>query len=329
MAIGIGRREFISVLGGAALTWPLAARAQQPALSVIGFLHIGTPFVYALGGLRQGLKDAGYVEGQNVAVEYRWANNDIERLPELAADLVRRRVDVVVALASLPSALAAKAATTTIPIVFGNGGDPVQSGLVASLNRPGGNVTGITSLSGELGGKQIGWLHELLPRAQRFAMLVRPGNPINDALIRNAQTAASAIGGQMEVFTVSTKDEIDTAFASLVKKRADALLVTTDPLFGDRRVQIITLTARYAIPAIYPFRENAEAGGLMTYGPDLTERDRRVGLYVGRILKGEKPADLPVEQSTKFSLVINDQTAKILGLTVPTTLLATADEVIE
>jgi putative tryptophan/tyrosine transport system substrate-binding protein len=323
------RRDFITLLGGAAFAWPLAVRAQQPAMPVIGFLHAATPSSYALAGLRQGLKEAGYVEGENVAVEYRWANNDAHRLPELAADLVHRRVDVIVPLASVAAALAAKEATQAISIVFGNGGDPVESGLVASLNRPGGNITGISSQSGELGGKQIGLLHQLLPHAVRFAILVKPGNPTNDALIRDAQAAALAVGGQIEVFAVSTNGEIDTAFANLIQKRTEALLITTDAFFADRRAQLVTLTARHILPSIYPFRDYAEAGGLMTYGPNLTERDRRVGLYVGRILKGEKPADLPIEQSSKFELVINAETAKALGLTIPPSVLAIADDVIE
>jgi putative ABC transport system substrate-binding protein len=323
------RRDFITLLGGTAVGWPLGARAQQPAMPVIGLLHIATPFVYSLAGFRQGLKEAGYVEGQNVAIEYRWANNEAERLPELAADLVRRRVDVIVTLASTQAAVAVKAATTTIPVLFGHGADPVQLGLVASMNRPGGNVSGVISMSGELGGKQIGLLHDLLPRAARFAILVKPGNPINEALIRDARAAASAIGQQIEVWTANTNGEIDIAIAGLLQKRAEALLVTTDPLFMDRRVQLATLTARHAIPAIYPFREYAEAGGLMTYGPNLADRDRQVGVYTGRILKGEKPMDLPIMRSSKFEFIINLQTAKLLGIDVPPYLLATADEVIE
>jgi putative tryptophan/tyrosine transport system substrate-binding protein len=329
MTIDIGRRQFISALGGAAVAWPLAASAQRATMPVIGFLHIGAPFVYALAGLRQGLKEVGYIEGENVAIEYRWANNDADQLAVLAADLVHRRVDVIVALASGPVAIAAKAATTTIPIVFGYGGDPVRGGLVTSLNRPGGNITGVSSLSGELGGKQIGLLHQLLPHAVRFAILVKPGNPVNETLIRDAKAAASAIGGQIEVFAVSTNAEIDIAFASLVQKQTEALLITTDPFFGDRRSQLVTLTGRHILPSIYPFRDYAEAGGLMTYGPNLKDRDHRVGLYVGRILNGEKPADLPVEQSSKFELVINAETAKALGIDVPPTLLVIADEVIE
>jgi putative ABC transport system substrate-binding protein len=277
----------------------------------------------------RGLKEAGFVEGQNVAIEYRWANNEAERLPELAADLVRRRVDVIVALASTQAVVAAKGATTTIPIVFGQGADPVQQGLVVSMNRPGGNVSGVISMSGELGGKQIGLLHDLLPRATRFAILIKPGNGVNEVLLRDARAAASAVGRQIEVFTASTNGEIDTAIASLVQKRAEALLVTTDPLFIDRRVQLVSLMARHAMPAMYPFREYAEAGGLMTYGPNLADRDRQVGIYTGRILKGEKPTDLPVTRSTKFEFIINLQTAKLLGIDVPPFLLATADEVIE
>jgi putative tryptophan/tyrosine transport system substrate-binding protein len=324
----IRRRDFITLLGGAA-TWPFAANAQQSGMPVIGLLHIATPFVYSLTGFRQGLKEAGYVEGQNVAIEYRWANNEVERLPELAADLVRRRVDVIVALASGPAAVAAKAATTTIPIVFGNGADPIQLGLVASMNRPGGNISGLTSLSGELGGKHISLLHELLPQAARFAVLVKTDNVTREALIRDTQAAATAIGRQVEVFTANTNSEIDTAIASLVQKRAEALLVTNDPLFTARRVQLVTLTARHAVPAIYPFREYAEAGGLMSYGANLSDRDRQVGVYTGNILKGAKPANLPVMQSNKFEFLINLQTAKLLGIEVPPGLLAIADEVIE
>jgi putative ABC transport system substrate-binding protein len=285
--------------------------------------------VYSLAGFRQGLKEAGYVEGQNVAIEYRWANNEAERLPELATDLVRRRVDVIVALASTQAVVAAKGATTTIPIVFGQGADPVQQGLVVSMNRPGGNVSGVISMSGELGGKQIGLLHDLLPRAGCFAILIKPGSGVNEVLIRDAQAAASAIGRQIEVFTANTNAEIDTAIAGLLQKCAEALLVTPDPLFIDRRVQLVSLLARHAMPAIYPFREYAEAGGLMTYGPNLADRDRQVGVYTGRILKGEKPMDLPIMRSSKFEFIINLQTAKLLGIDVPPFLLATADEVIE
>ncbi|MGA2892148.1 MAG: ABC transporter substrate-binding protein [Xanthobacteraceae bacterium] len=329
MTIGIGRRQFIFALGGATVVWPLAARAQQPAMAVIAVLHIGMPFVYPLSGLREGLKDVGYVEGQNLTIEYRWANNDVGRLPKLAADLVQHRVGAIVTLTSGAATLAAKNATSTIPIVFGYGGDPVEAGLVESINRPGGNVTGVTSLSGELGGKQLGFLHELLPNARRFAVLLNPKNPATESLATDAQTAASATGRDLEVLKATTSGEIDAAFDRIVADKVHGLLITTDTLFADRRVQLITLAARYAVPTIFPFRENVEAGGLMSYGPNLAERDRQVGVYVGRILSGEKPADLPVMRATKFEFLINKQTAKILGLTVPNTLLALADEVIE
>jgi len=323
------RRQFITLLGGAAATaWPFAVRAQQP-MPVVGLLHIGEPFVYPLSGLREGLKVEGYIEGQSVAIEYRWAKNDVSRLPDLAADLVRLHVDVIVALTSGPAALAAKNATDSIPIVFGYGGDPVETGLVKSINRPGGNMTGITSMSGELGSKQLGLLHELLPGATRFAILLNPKNPFTESLRTEAQTAASANAEQLEVLYASTGGEIDLAFAQLVERKVDGLLITTDTLFNDRRIQLITLTARYAVPAIFPFRENVDAGGLMSYGPNLPDRDRQVGIYVGRILKGEKPSDLPIVRATKFEFVINKQTAKTMGLTIPNTLLALADDVIE
>jgi putative tryptophan/tyrosine transport system substrate-binding protein len=323
------RRQFITLLGGAAATaWPFAARAQQP-MPVIGLLHIGEPFVYPLSGLRDGLKVEGYIEGQSVAIEYRWAKNDVSRLPDLAADLVRLHVDVIVALTSGPAALAAKNATNSIPIVFGYGGDPVETGLVNSINRPGGNMTGITSMSGELGGKQLGLLHELLPGATRFAILLNPKNPFTESLRTEAQAGASANAEQLEVLYAATSGEIDLAFAQLVERKVQGLLITTDTLFNDRRIQLITLTARYAVPAIFPFRENVEAGGLMSYGPNLPDRDRQVGIYVGRILKGEKPSDLPIVRATKFEFVINKQTAKTMGLTIPNNLLALADDVIE
>jgi putative ABC transport system substrate-binding protein len=323
------RRQFIMLLGGAAATtWPFAARAQQP-MPVIGLLHIGEPFVYPLSGLRDGLKAEGYIEGQSVAIEYRWAKNDVSRLPDLAADLVRLRVDVIVALTSGLAALAAKNATNSIPIVFGYGGDPVETGLVNSINRPGGDITGITSMSGELGSKQLGLLHELLPGATRFAILLNPKNRSTESLRTEAQVAASANAEQLEVLYAGTSGEIDLAFAQLVERKVHGLLITTDTLFNDRRTQLITLTARYAVPAIFPFRENVEAGGLMSYGPNLPDRDRQVGIYVGRILKGEKPSDLPIVRATKFEFVINKQTAKTMGLTIPNNLLALADDVIE
>ncbi len=323
------RRQFFTLLGGAAATaWPFAARAQQP-MPVIGLLHIGEPFVYPLSGLRDGLKAEGYIEGQSLAIEYRWAKNDVSRLPDLAADLVRLHVDVIVALTSGPAALAAKNATNSIPIVFGYGGDPVETGLVNSINRPGGDITGITSMSGELGGKQLGLLHELLPGATRFAILLNPKNRSTESLRTEVQAAASANAEQLEVLYAATSGEIDLVFAQLVERKVHGLLITTDTLFNDRRAQLITLTARYAVPAIFPFRENVEAGGLMSYGPNLPDRDRQVGIYVGRILKGEKPSDLPIVRATKFEFVINKQTAKTMGLTIPNNLLALADDVIE
>jgi putative ABC transport system substrate-binding protein len=296
-------------------------------MPVIGLLQIGGPSSYSFSGLRQGLKEAGYVEGQNLAVEYRFANDDPGRLLELAADLVRRRVRVIVTLATPFGA--ARVATSTIPIVFGNGGDPLRQG-VASLNRPGGNVTGMTSMSGELIGKQFGTLHDLLPQAAYFGALSNPKNADHQPFIRDLQAAASAIGCTIEVLTASNSDEIDSVFARLAEeKRVQGILVSNDPFFLTRRVQLAMLAVRYSVPAIYPFREQGESGGLMSYGPNLTDRDREVGHYVGRILKGENPADLPVIQPTKFELVINMRTAKALGLTIPETLLATADEVIQ
>ena len=308
--------------------WPVVARAQQPAMPVIGLLQIGAPSSYSFAGLRQGLKEAGYVEGQNLAVEYRFANDDPGRLPELAADLVRRRVRVSWPL--LPPPGAARVATSTIPTVFGNGGDPLRQG-VASLNRPGGNVTGMTSMSGELIGKQFRTFHDLLPKAEYFGVLSNHKNPAShEPFIRDVKAAASAIGCTIEVLTASTSDEIDSVFAHLAEeKRVQGILVSNDPFFLARRVQLAILAARYSVPAIYPFREQGEAGGLMSYGPNLADRDREVGHYVGRILKGEKPADLPVQQATKLELVINLKTAKALGLTIPETLLAIADEVIQ
>ncbi len=324
------RRDFITLLGGAAAAWPIAARAQQPALPVIGLLQIGAPSSWDFTGFRQGLKEAGYVEGQNLAVEYRWANDDPDRLPELAADLVHREVRVIVAFGSSLSARAAKAATDTIPIVFGHGGDPVRQGLVASLNRPGGNVTGVTSQSGVLFGKQLGILHELLPQAIHFGVLSNPQNALHELVVKEAQAAASVIGGTIEVLTASTGGEIDTAFARLAQeKRVQGLLVSNDAFFLGGRVQLAILAARFAVPAIYPFREQAEAGGLVSYGPDLADRDREVGRYVGRILKGERPADLPVQQQSKFEFVINLKTAKALGLIISNSMQLLADKVIE
>jgi ABC-type uncharacterized transport system substrate-binding protein len=325
------RREFITLLGGAAAAaWPLAARAQQPAMPVVGFLYAGAPepIAHLLAAFRKGLSEIGYVEGQNVAIEFRWARNDIDRLPELAADLVQRRVAVIAAPASTPGALAAKAATSSIPIVFSIGADPVQVGLVASFNQPGGNVTGISSMNTELGSKRLGLLHELVPKAERFAMLAMT-SPVYEPLIRDVQGGAASIGWPIEVLYASTTRDIDAAFASIVQKRIEALVLTPGPLFNNNRVQLAILAARHALPAIYSSREFAEAGGLMSYGPNIAEEFRQAGIYTGRVLKGAKPADLPVMRPTRLELVINLATAKALGLEVPASLLARADEVIE
>ena len=328
--LDLRRRQFLTLLSGTAAAWPLAARAEQPTLPIVGYVHADSPqtVLGLLGAFREGLGETGYVEGQNVAIEYRWAENDLSRIPELVADLVRRRVAVIATPGSSAAALAAKAATSTIPIVFSLGLDPVQLGLVASLSRPGGNITGVNSMSNELVAKRLGLLHELLPTATRFAVLVNPKNPTTESL-KDVEVAAAAIGPQIEFFTASTGVDIDTAFASLVQRRADALLVHPDNLFINRRIQLTTLAARHAVPAIYPLRPDAEAGGLMSYGTKLADAHRQAGVYTGRILKGAKPADLPVVQPTKFEFVINLQTAKTIGLTVPPTLLARADEVIE
>jgi putative ABC transport system substrate-binding protein len=312
MSICLGRRKFIAALGGAA-AWPLAVSAQQRPMPVVGLLQIGSSMDFT--GFRQGLKETGYVEGQNLMIEYRWANDNPNRLPELAEDLVRRRVSVIVAFASRAAVQAAKATTNNIPIVFGYGGDPVQRGHVASLNRPRGNVTGMTSMSGELLGKQLGILHELLPHASHFGVL---SNPNDDTIVKDAQAAASAIRGTFEVLTASTSRDIGTILARVAdEKRVQALLVSAEPVFLARRVQLAILAARFAIPAIYPFRQQAEAGGLLSYGPNITDRDREVGRYVGRILKGEKPADLPVMRPTRFELVLNLNTAMALRRCAP------------
>jgi len=324
------RREFITLLGAAAV-WPLAARAQQPATPVIGYLDAGAPETSArlAAAFRKGLAETGYAEGRNVAIEYRWARNEYDRLPEMAADLVRRQAIVIAAMGGTPTALAAKAATTTIPIEFGFGGDPVQTGLVASLNRPGGNITGVVTMNVEVAAKRLGLLHELVPGATRFAVLVNASNSAATSLTRDALAIAAPAGWQIEFLAVSTNRDLSATFASFAQKHVDAVMVAPELLFVSRRVQLLTLAARHAVPIIYPSREFAEAGGLMSYGSSFTDMHRQVGIYAGRILKGEKPADLPVMQPTTFEFVINLQTAQALGIDVPSTLLARADEVIE
>jgi putative ABC transport system substrate-binding protein len=331
MAIGIGRRRFISVLGGATVAWPFAARAQQVATPVIGFLHSSSPepMVNFVAAYRTGLTEAGFVEGQNVAIEFRWAAGQIDRLPELAADLVRRRVAVIATPGSTPAALAAKAATTTIPIVFAIGADPVALGLVASLNKPGGNVTGMNFQNVELQAKALELLRELVPQAVRIVALVNPQSAYTEAVVKNLQEGAASLGLQLEILHASTEGEIEAAFAIISQQPGRALLVGPDPFFTFRRAQIIALAARQALPTMYALREFAEAGGLIAYGPNLTSAYREAGTYTGRILKGEKPADVPVVRPTRFELVINLKTAKVLGFAIPDKLLALADEVIE
>jgi putative ABC transport system substrate-binding protein len=324
------RREFLTILGGAA-AWPLAARAQQVALPAVGYLNPGSPEsdTSRLTGLRRGLSQTGYVEGRNFVIEYRWAGNQYNRLPAVAADLVQRPVNVIVA-SGAPAALAAKPATAKIPIVFSVAADPVQLGLVASLNRPGGNLTGFNSLIGELGSKGLALLHDLVPSVPTIAFLENPNNPTFAAFYeRDVLLAASAIGVKVQIFKAATDREIDAVFASLAQERTGALLVGGDPFFINRTEQIVAFAARHAIPTLYLFSDFVVAGGLISYGVSLIEHYRQVGLYAGRILKGEKPGDLPVEQSTKLELVINLKTAKALGLEVPAKLLALADEVIE
>ena len=326
------RREFIRLFSSTVVAWPLTARAQQAAMPVIGFLNSGSPegFTPQLAGFRQGLNEVGYTEGQNVAIEFRWAKSQYDRLPGLAADLVRRQVAIIVATGRSVSAIAAKSVTTTIPIVFTSGGDPVQLGLVASLNRPGGNVTGVNLFTSTLAAKRLELLHELVPAARVVAMLVNPTNPNWEADTKAVQTAAPAIGVQIVVLKANNGTEIGKAFDALSEYKVDAILVGADPLFDNSgRDQLIVLTARHAVPAIYDFRDVTVAGGLVSYGSNLAEGYRLAGIYAGRILKGMKPADLPVQQPSKFEFVINLKTAKALGLTIPNQMQLLADEVIE
>jgi putative ABC transport system substrate-binding protein len=325
----IRRRESLALLGGVAAAWPLAARAQQAAMPVVGFVNAGSSDAPLGAAFRKGLNEAGYVEGQNVTVEYHWLEGQFDRLSALLADLVRRRVAVIATPAGNFAAQVAKAATTAIPIVFGVGEDPVKLGLVASLARPGGNLTRINFFANELAAKRLALLHELVPKAVRIAMLINPANRATESFLRDIPEAARAIGLQIQVLNASTKSEIEAAFATLVRDGADALYVAGDVFFTSRRVQLATLAASYRIPATYPSRQAVEAGGLMAYDADRVGMYRQVGAYTGQILKGAKPADLPVLQSTKFEFVINLQTARALGLEIPPTLLARADEVIE
>ena len=329
MVIGIGRRQFIYAFGGAAASWPLAARAQQPAMPVIGFLRStsaadSTQFVAAF---RQGLMEASFVEGQNVAIEYRWAENQLDRMPALVADLVRLPVAVIVV--NTPAAHVAKRGTTMVPIVFVTGSDPVRDGLVASLNRPGGNVTGVVFFSEVLGAKRLELLRQLVPKATTIGMLVNPSSPETEAERKDVQAAAQAIGQQLIILDVNSDHEIETAFTTLVQRGADALLVGSGPFLTSHREQLVALAARHGLPTSYGLRDFVVAGGLMSYGASITDAYRQVGIYTGRILKGEKPADLPVMQSTKFEFVINLKTAKALNLSVPQIMQMTADELIE
>ena len=324
------RREFMTLLGGAAVSWPLAARAQQPAPPVVGVIDGGFADPRVVVPFKQGLGDLGFVEGHNVTIEYRWADSRYDRLPELAADLVQRQVSAIAVPSNTPASRAAKVATATIPIVFGVGDDPVRLGLVASLSRPGGNATGVNFFIGELAAKRLGLLHEFVPAASRIVVLANPTDAMRTSSnVRDLEAAARALGLQIIVLMASTNEEIDAAFSTIARERADALFVLADSFFGARRVHLAILAARHAVPAAYGQRDYAEAGGLMSYGTNLADARRQVGVYTGRILKGEKPADLPVLQPTKFEFIINLQTAKTLGLDVPPTLLARADEVIE
>jgi putative ABC transport system substrate-binding protein len=325
------RREFITLLGGAAAGWPLAVRAQQPPMPVIGFLHSGTaaPFEAQLVAFQQGLKDGGYVVGQNVAIEYRWAEGKVDRLPELAADLVRRRVSVIAAVGGPPSNLAAKNATTTIPVVFNTGADPVKMGLVTNVRQPGGNVTGISFFSEELGTKALSLLRDLVPGAKTFGLMVNPNNPETLRRSADAMAAARSLGLTMEVVHAATPPDIDKAFDSLSERRVGALLLGADAFYGGRVQQFVSLAARHKLPAMYYRREFAEAGGLASYGASVTDAYRQAGVYVARVLKGEKPGELPVMQAAKFEFVLNLKTARALGIDVPMAFSAAADEIIE
>jgi ABC-type uncharacterized transport system substrate-binding protein len=324
------RREFITLLGGAAAAWPVVAQAQQPAMPVIGFLNTRAPGedTHLLAAFRQGLSETGYVEGHNATIEYRWAEGQYDRLPAMAADLIQQRVTVIAAT-STPAALAAKAATSTVPIVFTTGGDPIKLGLVASLNRPGGNVTGVTALSVEVGPKRLELARELFPGATTFALLVNPANPVAATVSKDLQAVADTLGVRLHVLHASTEADFEAAFATAAQLRAAALVISADPVFGSHAAQLGALALRHSVPAIYQFREFVAAGGLMSYGGSITDTYRVAGLYAGRILKGEKPADLPVVQSTKVELILNLKTAKALGITVPLPLSGRADEVIE
>jgi len=325
------RREFMTLLGGAAAAWPLAARAQQPAMPVVGYLdsYAAESTSIFLAAFRAGLSETGYIEGRNLVIEYRYANNDTDRLPELAADLIRHRAAVIVTPFGTAATLAAKSVTRTIPIVFMTSADPVKDGLVDSFNRPGGNVTGLSIMSVELGAKRLGLLREVVPGALRVAALINPKSSIAESLIRDTQAGASALGWQVELVHASTNSEIDAAFAGLGKRSVDAVFISADQFFASRRVQFATLATHYRVPAIYSYRAFPEVGGLMSYGPNLPDQYRQLGIYTGRVLKGERPIHLPVQTPTKFELVINIHTAKTLGLTIPPGVIAIADEVIE
>ena len=329
MASHIGRRKFLATLGGAAAAWPLAARAQQPAMPVVGLLSGTDREASRLDAIWRGLNEAGYVEGRNVAIEYRWAEGRLDRLPALATDLVRRRVAVIIAIQSAAAPLAARAATATIPIVFSIGGDAVKLGLISSLNRPGGNITGTTFLYNTLAPKRLELLHELVPNAAVIGLLVNPKNPASESETSDTQAAARALGLKLIVQHASSSHDIDAAFANFVQHRVDALTFAADAVLNNCRNQLVALAARHAVPTIYFAREFTDAGGLMSYGGDMTDAYRLTGVYAGRILKGEKPADLPTQQATKVELIINLKTAKALGITVPLPLIGRADEVIE